>query len=160
MAINKEKKRSILDRLEEIKDQLTGSVVFVRFRGLGSEEANAVRRSLREEGVNYWVVKKTLLRRAFKDSFTGPMPDLEGEIAVAYGSDPLSPPQSIKTASSQYKDQISIVGGVFEGEYKNQAEMTEIASIPALPVLRGMFVNIINSPRQRLVMALSQIAQK
>ena len=38
--------------------------------------------------------------------------------------------------------------------------MTEIASIPALPVLRGMFVNVINSPIQGLAVALNQIAEK
>ena len=38
--------------------------------------------------------------------------------------------------------------------------MMEIAMIPALPVLHGKFVNIINSPIQRLVIALGQIAGK
>ena len=46
------------------------------------------------------------------------------------------------------------------GVFKDQAEMTEIASIPPLPVLRGMFVNVINSPIQGLVLGLNAIAEK
>ena len=38
--------------------------------------------------------------------------------------------------------------------------MIEIASIPSLHVLRGMFVNAINSPIQGLVVALNGIADK
>jgi len=38
--------------------------------------------------------------------------------------------------------------------------MNEIANIPSLDVLRGMFVNIINSPIQRTAIALGQIAEK
>jgi hypothetical protein len=35
-----------------------------------------------------------------------------------------------------------------------------IATIPPLQTLRGMFVNIINSPIQRFAVALDQIAKK
>ncbi len=38
--------------------------------------------------------------------------------------------------------------------------MTAIATIPPVPVLRGMFVNVLNSPIQGFVIALDQIAQK
>ena len=38
--------------------------------------------------------------------------------------------------------------------------MTVIASIPSMQVLRGMFVNVINSPIQGLVIALNAIAVK
>jgi hypothetical protein len=38
--------------------------------------------------------------------------------------------------------------------------MVAIATIPPIGVLRGMFVNVINSPRQGFVMALDQIAKQ
>jgi len=49
---------------------------------------------------------------------------------------------------------------VFQGVYKDAEEMTEIASIPSLQVLRGMFVNVINSPIQGMVIALNAVAEK
>jgi ribosomal protein L10 len=41
----------------------------------------------------------------------------------------------------------------------NATEMMSIATIPPIETLRGMFVNLINSPIQRLVIGLDQIAK-
>jgi ribosomal protein L10 len=100
------------------------------------------------------------MKRAFAANFTGEMPNLDGEIAIAYSTDAIAPAQNVKEFSTKFKDNISIVGGVFQGVFKSQDEMVEIASIPSLQVLRGMFVNVINSPIQGLVVSLDAIAQK
>ena len=119
-----------------------------------------MRAKLREEGVGYFVAKKTLIRRALDGVFEGEIPTLDGEVALAYSADAIAPAQNVRVFAKQFADNIAILGGVFEGVYKNKEEMTEIASIPALPVLRGMFVNVINSPIQGLAVALNQIAEK
>ena len=90
----------------------------------------------------------------------GSMRALEGELAVVYGEDLLAPARSIYDFQKKLEGKISIVGGIFEGEYKSQAQMLSIASIPSVQVLRGMFVNIINSPVQRFVIGLGQIAER
>jgi large subunit ribosomal protein L10 len=159
MAITKEKKQTILAKLDEIKNN-SDSIVFVNFNQLGGNDTVAMRAKMTDEGVGYFVAKKTLIKRAFDGAFEGEMPELEGEIAVAYSADAIAPAQNVKAFMGEYKDKVAIVGGVFQGVYKNQEEMTEIASIPALPVLRGMFVNVINSPIQGLVLGLNAIAEK
>ena len=85
--------------------------------------------------------------------------ELDGEIAVAYSTDPMAPAQSMKEFGSKYKDSLSIVGGIFQGVYKSKEEMTEIASIPSLQVLRGMFAQLINSPLQRFAVVLSKVSE-
>lgn len=159
MAITKEKKQTILARLNDIKET-SDSIVFVNFNTLGGNDTVAMRSKLTEEGVGYFVAKKTLIKRAFDGAFEGEMPALDGEIAVAYSTDAIAPAQNIKEFASQHKDSLAIVGGVFQGVYKSKEEMTEIASIPALPVLRGMFVNVINSPIQGMAIVLNAIAEK
>jgi large subunit ribosomal protein L10 len=159
MAITKAKKETILTKLEGVKND-SESIVFVSFKGLPVQDSTMMRAKLREEGVGYFVAKKTLMKRAFEGTFEGEMPQLDGEIAVAYSADPMAPAQNIKEFAGKYKDNLAIVGGVFQGTYKNKEEMTEIASIPGLQVLRGMFVNVINSPIQGLAVALNQIAEK
>jgi len=59
-----------------------------------------------------------------------------------------------------HKENIEIVGGVFEGRYMNASEMMSIATIPPLQTLRAMFVNLINSPIQRFAVVVNAIAQK
>jgi large subunit ribosomal protein L10 len=159
MAITKAKKEDILVRLEAIKKE-SDSIVFVSFKGVTVKDVTTMRRAMREAGVGYFVAKKTLMKRAFGESFTGNMPELEGEIAVAYSTDAIAPAQQVKEFALKFKDAVNIVGGVFQGVFKNKEEMREIASIPSLQVLRGMFVNVINSPIQGLVVGLKAIADK
>lgn len=159
MAITKAKKTTILSKLDGVRND-SDSIVFVKFSGMTVANTTAMRAKLREEGVGYFVAKKTLMKRAFDGAFQGEMPTLEGEIALAYSADAIAPAQQIKEFAGKYKDSLSIVGGVFQGVYKDAAEMTEIASIPPLQVLRGMFVNVINSPIQGLVLGLNAIAEK
>jgi len=159
MAITKEKKTEILAKLEGIKNE-ADSIVFVNFRGMAVQDSTIMRTKLREEGVGYFVAKKTLIARAFDGTFEGEAPQLDGEIALAYSTDAIAPAQNIKAFVGEFKDNLAIAGGIFQGVYKNKEEMTEIASIPALPVLRGMFVNVINSPIQGLVLGLNAIADK
>jgi large subunit ribosomal protein L10 len=159
MAITKAKKETIVSRLEAVKKD-SESIVFVKFRGMSVANSTAMREELRQKGVGYFVAKKTLMKRTFGESYTGSMPQLDGEIAVAYSSDAIAPAQNIKDFALKYKDNLAIVGGVFQGVFKSKEEMTEIASIPPLQVLRGMFVNVINSPIQGMVLALNAIAEK
>lgn len=159
MAITKAKKEEIMERLQSVREQ-SDSIVFVRFQGMSVSDSTAMRADLRERGIGYFVAKKTLMQRAFDGAYTGEAPELNGEIALAYSEDAIAPAQAIKEYSGKFKDNLSIAGGIFQGAYKNAEEMTEIASIPPLPQLRGMFVNVINSPIQGLVISLNQIAEQ
>ena len=86
------------------------------------------------------------------------MPTLPGEVAVAWTtSDVTAPARGVYDFGRKLKGALSLLGGVFEGAFADAQKMTSIATIPPLPVLRGMFVNVINSPIQGLVMALDQI---
>ena len=161
MAKTKEQKKEIIARIDDAL-QTSASTVFVHFSGLNVGDETDMRTALHDDGISYFVARKTLMRRALDASgVTGEQPTLDGEIAVAYGSDdPTKPARSINTFVKKFGEQLSIVGGVYEGVYKSAIEMNEIANIPSVDVLRGMFANVINSPIQRLVVALGQIAEK
>ncbi len=158
MAITKQKKETILAKLEGVKGE-ADAIVFVKFNGMTVADVTAMREELRQKGVGYFVAKKTLMARTFGTAFEGEMPQLDGEIAIAYSTDAIAPAQNIKEFAKKYKDKLVIAGGVFQGVFKNQAEMTEIASIPPLDTLRGMFAQLINSPRQRFAVVLSKVAE-
>jgi len=159
MALTKEKKGEILNKLKDIFSNAE-SAVFVKFRGLPVADTSEMRNALREEGVGYFVAKKTLIKRTLAEAgIEGDLPELEGEIGVAYSTDLTAPARGVFEFAKKFKENLAIVGGIFEGRYMNEVEMTEIASIPPLQTLYGMFVNIINSPIQRCAIALDQIAQ-
>jgi len=160
MAITKAKKHDIVAKVADaLKDAV--SVVFVRFSGLSVADTSAMRKNLKNEGVGYYVAKKTLIRRALAGKgYAGEVPELPGEIAIAWSTtDATSAARGIHEHGKKHKGALSIVGGVFEGLFADAAKMQAIATIPSVPVLRGMFVNVINSPIQGFVIALNKIAE-
>lgn len=164
MARTKVEKKEILEKVQSIVkgiDAKTGSMVFVNFHGLKVADTMQVRRKLKAEKVGFFVAKKTLIRKALTEkNYTGTMPEFEGELGLAYGSDLIAPAREVHEFQKKHKGNISILGGVFEGKYMSKDEMMAIALIPSQDTLRAMFVNVINSPIQGFVMALDQIAKK
>ena len=161
MAITKAKKQDIVGKVaESVQD--AASVVFVHFKGLSVANTSAVRRALKDEGIGYYVAKKTLLKRALADNgYTGTLPELPGEIAIAWSmDDATAAARGVYEHGKKHKGALSIVGGIFENAYVDAAKMNAIATIPPVPVLRGMFVNVLNSPIQGFVIALDQIREK
>ncbi len=159
MAITKQKKVELValmkERLADAK-----SIVFVNFNALTVSETKMLRRKLFADKVGYFVTKKTLAKRVLGDlKAKGDMPEFPGQLAIAYGDDLLAPAREIYAfqKTPREKGSISIIGGIFDGKFKNQVEMLLIANIPPLQVLRGQFVNIINSPIQRFVIAMEEI---
>jgi len=160
MAITKQKKVELVagmkERLADAK-----SIVFVNFNALPVSETKMLRRKLSADKVGYFVTKKTLAKRVLGDlKAKGDMPELPGELAIAYGEDLLAPARETYAFQTIARDKgsTSIMGGIFDGEYKTKDEMIAIAMIPPLQVLRGMFVNIINSPIQRFAIVMVEIA--
>ncbi len=159
MAITKEKKEQIVSKLKDIFENAT-SIAFVNFHGLNVDDTTAMRGALRDSGVSYYVAKKSLIHRALADtSFEGEAPALDGEIAIAYSDDETGSAREIYEFQKKYKENIALVGGVFEKKLLSKEEITEIAQIPGLDVLRGQFVQIINSPISGFARVINAIAE-
>lgn len=160
MARTKAQKKEIIKKLDKIMNGAK-SLVFVNVHGMKVADTTAMRRKLKADGVGFFVAKKTLTSLALAGKkYEGTVPALTGEFGMAYGVDLVAPARGVYEFQKKFKDQVAIVGGVFEAKYMSKDEMLTIAAIPPLNVLHGMFVNIINSPIPGLVMALDGIAKK
>ena len=88
---------------------------------------------------------------------------MKGEVEVAYtasSEDQTAPARRVHAFGKELGEgKLSILGGIFEGKLEGAALMQTIATIPGMDTLRGMFANIINSPRQRFAIALSEVAK-
>ncbi len=159
MALSKDKKQSVVAQFTDmLKD--AQSVAFVQFKGLTVKDASALRRDLRAAGVSYKVGKKTLIKRVLSDmGIEGELPPLEGEIAVAASTDALAPAREIYEFQKTHKDKISLVGGIFEGVYKDQATIMALATIPSREVLLSQIAFLLKSPMQRLAIAVNEVAK-
>ncbi len=167
MAKTRQQKEEIVSKLESV---LKGDAsVFVGFTGITVAQETMMRRALREMGLGYLVAKKSLIRIALKS--LGHLPAqagasefaLPGEVAIAYtkaSKETTAPAQRIHAFAGEFgAEKISILGGIFEGKVIGAEMMREIATIPSMQVLRGMFAQLINSPRQRFAVVLSKVAE-
>ena len=166
MAQTKQQKVEIVSKLENAFKTAATSVL-LHFKGVNIKEETEMRKSLRGAGVTYTVAKKTLIRRALES--LGHKHDevaMDGEVAIAWGGgDDVTAPARLvhefgkKFLNADKQPKLSILGGIFEGKLVNQALMQEIALIPSMLGLRGMFANVINSPIQRFAIAMAEVAK-
>ncbi len=163
MALSRAQKETVVNQVTEVLNS-SKSVVFLNFSGLDVGKTTSMRAKLGDNDINYLVAKKTLAKIAIEQSgveVVGEFPDMAGELAIAYtNGDETAAAREIYAFQKEYEDHVSIQAGVFEGKLLGQKEMMEIALIPGMLELRGMFVNLINSPIQRLAIVMDQIAQK
>jgi large subunit ribosomal protein L10 len=138
MAKTKDQKKEVVKALAKVVKDAT-SIVFVNFDKLQVAEETKLRRALGAAGSRYQVVKKTLLEKAFDGSgVTGDMGALPGMIAIATSDDATAPAREVYAFQKDHKDNVKIVGGVFEGRFVGMEEMMSIATIPPIEVLHGV----------------------
>jgi large subunit ribosomal protein L10 len=160
MALTRLKKEEVLKKAKEIVSSAK-SLVFVSFSGLTVTESFALRKEMRANDSGILVIKKTILKKALAEAgVKGELPNLPGEIAIGYGPDMIAPAKQVSIFGKKFENKLKIVGGVVDGEFADGEKMNTLANIPGLKELRGMFVNVINSPIQGLVVALDAIAKK
>lgn len=149
------------EMIKELEGAIKGSesLVFVNFHGLKVSDETVLRRSLRDEGVNYKVGRKTLLKRALKGKAVGEIPELSGEVAIAYSKDAISSPREVYNFQKTHKGVLSILGGIFDGKFVDGAYMMELATIPSREVLLSKIAFLLKSPMQRLALAVNEVAK-
>jgi len=159
MSLTKQKKQEILKDLETNLKKAK-IVIFVNFHGLNVVNSNKLRKLLREIGVRYLVVKKTLAKKALEMiGLKGEMPNLEGELALAFSEqDPIISAKTLEKFAKENKT-IKLIGGVWDNKYINSETVLTLANIPSREILLGKLVYIINSPIQGLVGVLNGITK-
>ena len=129
-----------------------------------------MRRNLRDKGVRYLVVKKTLLKRVLDTAgIEGTVPPFDGEVALAYpspeartkgdGSDLIEPAKNIAAFEKKFEHAVSPLGGILESRYLSKEEVAALACVPSRHVLLGQLVMVMHAPIQQTVQALSEITR-
>ena len=155
-----ELKQPIVAEISEvIKD--AQSVVLVDYRGLTVEEDTALRKQLREAGVNYKVYKNTLMNFAFKGTdFEALAPYLNGPSAIAVSTEDATAPARVIAEFAKKAKNLEIKAGVVEGALYDAQGMQAIAAIPSRDVLISKLLGSLQSPITNFARVIKQIAEK
>lgn len=160
MALTRAKKAELIASYEEA---LKGakSAVYVKFKGLSVADTSKLRSQLFSENTHYTVVKKTLWKRATDSAkISGEAPITGEELAVVWGGDLLTPARLSYEFSKEHKETFTILGGIFDGQFKSKVEMLSIATIPPREVLLSQLAYLLKSPMQRIAIAINAVAEK
>ncbi|HBN95155.1 MAG TPA: 50S ribosomal protein L10, partial [Firmicutes bacterium] len=117
--------------VEEIQERLSRmqGAVLTDYRGLNAGEMTALRKELREAGVEYKVFKNTLTILAAQEAnLDGLAPLLTGPTAFAFGyDDPVAPAKIISEFAKKNKA-LEIKGGVVEGQIVGPEGVANLAN--------------------------------
>lgn len=158
MPISKQKKVSILGTLDA-GFATAETIVFAHFEKLPGKDLTQLRKELREAGVKLFVAKKTLIRRALDSKkVAGTIPELKGEVALAWSVDPVAGAKGLFEFAKTHKEQVVLLGGVYQGAYMSQVEITQLASILTRDQLLSKFVGMLNESIAQVVRVLNERA--
>ena len=154
-------KQAIVAQLTEKIQKATAGVI-VDYKGITVEEDTALRKECREGGVDYAVVKNTLLRFAFNNNGLNELDDqLNGATSLAVCmDDPVAPARVIAEFAKKLNGKFEIKGGFMDGKPVDLATINSLAAIPALPVLQAQVLGTMLAPITGLAVVLKQIAEK
>ena len=144
---------------EAIKD--AQSVVLVDYRGLTVEQDTALRKQLREAGINYKVYKNTMMNFAFKGTdFEGLAPFLEGPSAIAISTTDATAPARVLAKFVKTADKLEIKAGVVEGNVYDAEGMKAISQIPSREELLSKLLGSMQAPITNFARVMQQLADK
>ena len=157
----KQAKQVVIDEIKE-KFEKAGSVVVVDYLGLSVAEADALRKELREEGVDYTVYKNTLIRRAIDGTDYAGLAEgdtLKGSTALAFSGEDVTAGARVLSKAIKEIKKMAFKGGVVEGTVYDKEQIEEFANIPGRDTLIARFMGSIQSPMTKLALTLKAIAE-
>lgn len=150
------KKQIVSELTEKLKSAAAG--VIVDYRGLTVEEDTELRKKFREAGVNYSVIKNSLLGYAAKNvGLDGLDEVLHGPTALAYHTDDMVAPAKIFSDFAKEHEVITLKSGFMEGKVMTLDEVKTLASTPSKDVLIAKIMGSLQSPVSGLVRLLDTI---
>lgn len=134
--------------VQEIKEKFTSSqaAVLADYRKLNVAEATKLRRRLREAGCEFKVAKNTLASLAASQVGLEELkPYLEGQVAIAFGADPVAPAKILSEFIREIK-KMEIKAGVLEGKVIDAKGVKALADLPPREVLLAKVLGGMQAP--------------
>ena len=149
----------------ELNTKIAGSLagVVVAYNGISVADDTKMRKELREAGVEYMVVKNTMLRRAVAGTQYEAIAEyFKGDTAIALSAED---PAAAARILCKYQDgdkskKFVVKAGFMEGKAMNAAETNAIAKLPNREGMLSMFAGALTSTLSGLAVAMQAYADK
>ncbi|KOP66296.1 50S ribosomal protein L10 [Bacillus sp. FJAT-18019] len=137
------------------------STVVADYRGLNVAQVTELRKQLREAGVEFQVLKNSLLRRATAAAELSDLDEvLTGPTAVAFSSNDAVAAAKILNDFAKKNDALKLKGGVVEGRVIGESEIKALAELPSREGLLSMLLSVLQAPVRNFALAVKAVAEK
>lgn len=155
-----EKQAVVAALTEQLKGAASG--VLVDYKGITVAEDTALRVELRQNEVQYGVVKNTLARFALNNVGLESLDEvLNGTTSLATSAgDPIAPMRVVNKYAKQLGDRFNIKGGFMDGKVLSLEEILALAELPAKDVLQAQALGMMLAPITSLAIVLKAIAEE
>jgi len=158
-SVLQKKKEQVSELAQKFKE--AKSIILADYRGLTVEQDTKLRKELREAGVEYKVVKNSILSFAARESnLEGLLDYFKGPTAVAISTTDEVTPSKILDKYAKEFEKLELKAGVVEGKVIDVAGIKELASTPTREELLAKLIGSLQSPLYGLAIALNAIAEK
>jgi len=147
----------------EIKEKLVAakSVVLIDYRGLTVAEVTELRNQCRKAGVEYAVLKNTMVNLAAKEAgIEGLEGYLKGPTAVAFGMEDAVAPAKVLTEFIKKTKKTEVKCGLLDGQILDAAGVEALAAIPSREVLIAKIMGSMMSAVSKFVYVVEAIRKK
>lgn len=156
-----QKKQVVADLADRLKNAAAG--VLVDYKGINVEQDTKLRKSFREAGVKYEVVKNTLLKLAVKEAGLDELEAvLDGTTAIATAAeDAVAPAKVFKDFVKENSTlEIAFKSGFADGKVLSINEINALADLPSREALLTMLASALLGTVRGLAVALNAVAEK
>jgi large subunit ribosomal protein L10 len=159
--MERSEKATVIGDIKGRFDKMT-SAVFLDFKGMTVEEVSKLRVEFRKNGVEYRVVKNTLVKQALADKPWGKVLNdtLKGMTGVAWSYEDPSAAAKVVKAFRKDNEKLQIKAGLIEGQLLDgKAVEAQLATMPGKNELRAQLLATFQAPLQNFVALLQAPAQ-
>ena len=159
VQVLEQKKQVVADLVERLNGSCAG--VIVDYKGINVEDDTKLRKELREAGVNYTVVKNTLLKRAIAETeLNGLDAVLEGTTAIATSADDYVAAARILRKFADGHKNFEIKNGFIDKEVIGLDKISGLAKLPSREILLANVLGAFQAPISAFARAIQAIVDK
>ncbi|MEG2080699.1 MAG: 50S ribosomal protein L10 [Oscillospiraceae bacterium] len=150
-------------QVAELKERLNSSCagVIVDYKGISVADDTQLRKELREAGVEYTVVKNTLIHLAIEGTSLEAMDAvLEGTSALATSKDDYVAAARILGKYADKGDKFNLKSGFLDDEVISLEKLVSLSKLPSREVLLATVLSAFNAPIAAFARAVQAIADK
>lgn len=159
MALSRQRKEEVLAQYKEWMSQ-SEALILMEYKGASVTDMEKARAKVREAGGEFHVVKNRLAKLALKaNDLDIPEGYLDNSTAIGFAFEDVASTAKALSDTAKDVEAFQFKGGYMGTDVLSPAQVSSLAKLPPLPVLRAQLLGVLQAPASKLVRTLAEPAR-